>query len=366
MSAPALQAETERPPATAVPRERLEPREWRLRQQAHLARARQWTGPHRERTARGEKHPVLDFLFSYYSRRASALERWHPGIGVALAGDAGAAGWPGALCYVRTDAGDVIADPRRLPKSRADSVRWIASLLRACADRAPAFGCLGLHEWAMVYRPGDDGVRHEDTPLRFPPDEIAAIVEQLGVRCSHFDAFRFFTPAARPVNRLQPTRDDRLGMEQRGCVHVTMDLYKWAYKLEPFAPGDLVLDTFELAAAARDLDMRASPYDLRHLGYEPVKIETPEGRAQYEREQRMLADRAQPLRHRLLRVCEEILAWRRQETEMEAAGKRQTRQTGDRRTDGSASSIARTGAATLPRCQAASNSHVAVESRNGR
>ena len=26
----------------------------------------------------------------------------------------------------------------------------------------------------------------------------------------------------------------------------------------------------------RELDMRASPYDLRELGYEPVPIETPE------------------------------------------------------------------------------------------
>ncbi|MGH8021925.1 MAG: 3-methyladenine DNA glycosylase, partial [Opitutaceae bacterium] len=287
MSAPALLAEIETPPAIAVLRERLEPREWTRRQQSHLARARQWTGPHRERASHGEKHPVLDFLFNYYSRRASALERWHPGIDVALAGDAVAAdGWLGSPCYVRNDAGGIIVDPQRLPRHRLDSVRGIASLLRACADRPPSFGCFGLHEWAMVYRAGNDGVRHEDTPLRFRPDELATIVEQLGVRCSHFDAFRFFTPAARPVNRLQPARDDRLALEQRGCVHVTMDLYKWAYKLEPFTPGELVLDTFELALAARDLDMRASPYDLRHLGYEPVKIETPEGRARYEQEQR--------------------------------------------------------------------------------
>ena len=28
-----------------------------------------------------------DFLFSYYSHRPGRLERWHPGLGVVLAGD---------------------------------------------------------------------------------------------------------------------------------------------------------------------------------------------------------------------------------------------------------------------------------------
>lgn len=53
-------------------------------------------------------------------------------------------------------------------------------------------------------------------------------------------------------------------------------------------------ECFELACQGRDLDMRASPYDLQHLGYEPLLIETPEGRAQYEREQRQLAEKAAP------------------------------------------------------------------------
>ena len=47
-----------------------------------------------------------------------------------------------------------------------------------------------------------------------------------------------------------------------------MDLYKWAYKLSPATPGELVADCFELAADIRELDMRASPYDLRDHGYE--------------------------------------------------------------------------------------------------
>ncbi|MBE2212837.1 MAG: 3-methyladenine DNA glycosylase, partial [Opitutaceae bacterium] len=207
---------------------------------------RLWTGPHRARAARGETHPVYDFLWHYYSVRPALLERWHPGLGVTLAGD-GARGYLTHAGYTESAVG-VTADARSLSAGRLESVRWIASLLRACTERPPVHSCFGLHEWAMVYR--TDDIRHPATPLRFPPDELAAIVESMPVRCSHFDAFRFFTPAARPLNRLQPSRETRLELEQRGCLHANMDLYKWAVKLLPYAPSELVADCFALALAA--------------------------------------------------------------------------------------------------------------------
>jgi hypothetical protein len=85
-----------------------------------------------------------------------------------------------------------------------------------------------------------------------------------------------------------------------------MDLYKWSSKLWPWIGSDLIGECFAHACAGRDLDMRASPYDLSHLGYDPILIETPEGRAQYEKEQRQLADSALPLRQRLLVASEAI------------------------------------------------------------
>lgn len=278
--------------------------EWRQRQRTHEQRVRAWTIPYRTRACRGEKHPVYDFLWDYYSLRPSLLERWHPGIGVMLEGDAAGEflAWPG---YVRSNDG-VTVTAAAFAVTRLDSVRWVQQLLQTCAERPAFFGCFGLHEWAMVYRA--PALRHATTPLRFAPDELARIVESLPVRCSHYDAFRFFTSAARPLNREQPASDTRLAHEQRGCIHVTMDLYKWAYKLAPFTPSELVADCFELARAARELDMRASPYDLRAFGFAPVPIETPEGRAEYEREQRALATRAVPLRARLLFVCHAVLS----------------------------------------------------------
>ena len=59
---------------------------WRARQAAHQARVEPWVGPVIARAARGEKHPVEDFLFTYYGQRPGHLRRWHPGFGVTLEG----------------------------------------------------------------------------------------------------------------------------------------------------------------------------------------------------------------------------------------------------------------------------------------
>ena len=87
-------------------------------------------------------------------------------------------------------------------------------------------------------------------------------------------------------------------MEQPGCLHAGMDVYKWAFKLTPLVPSDLVADAFDLAREIRVLDMQASPYDLRELGYAPVPIETAEGKAAYLERQRAFAERSNALRHR--------------------------------------------------------------------
>ena len=278
---------------------------WRARQQAHEQRVTAWTAPHQARAACGEKHPVYDFLFEYYRFRPSWLRRWHPGPDVVLQGEAAREflRWP----EYHEAAGGVALNCAALQPRRRESVAWMLSLLRATAERPPQFACFGLHEWAMVYRQTADEVRHNAWPLRFPPDELARIVEAQPVRCSHFDAFRFFTAPARPLNRLQPERATTPEFEQRGCLHANMDLYKWAFKLAPFTPAELIADCFALARDIREVDMRASPYDLARLGFTPIPIETPEGRAAYEVHQREFAARSQPLRTRLLALLERLL-----------------------------------------------------------
>ena len=86
-----------------------------------------------------------------------------------------------------------------------------------------------------------------------------------------------------------------------------MDLYKWAAKLGPLVPGELWLDCFELACDVRRLDMAASPYDLRDWGVEPVRIETPEGKAEYVARQRAFSRRAEPLRRALIACADRVL-----------------------------------------------------------
>ena len=272
--------------------------DWQARRDAHVARVRRWTDPVRRRRATGTRHPVLDFLFTYYSHRPTKLLRWHPGPGVVLADADEYLRWPA----YRPVPGGVALGP--LPAARLPTVRFIRSLLSASAGRTPWLGCFGLHEWAMVYR--SSAVRHGDFPLRLGSAGTDRVVESMPVRCTHFDAFRFFTPPARPLNSLQPTRTDQVALEQPGCLHAGMDLYKWAYKLDPFVPSSLVADCFELAHDIRVLDMRASPYDLDDLGYAPVKIETPDGRGEYARGQSSFATRAAPLRARLISLCEEL------------------------------------------------------------
>lgn len=247
-------------------------------------------------------HPVWDFLFTYYSLRPRQLRAWHPGFGVALAGDA-AARYLGRSGYGRTSAGVTVS--REYLTGRADTVRFIAGLLRATASRPARLNCFGLHEWAMVYRAPT--VRHERVPCASAPPEQMRSSNQC--RCGAAISMRsgFHQAGHRTQQRAtDPGRPGRL--EQPGCLHAAMDCYKFAYKLGPLVDSALVMDCLELATQARELDMRASPYDLRDYGFEPIAIETPAGRSEYVRIQQHVAEQAAPLRERLTKACEQLLA----------------------------------------------------------
>jgi len=279
--------------------------EWRALESAHQARVESVTAAHLGRRRRGaRKHPVEDFLFTYYSHRPAQLRRWHPGPWVALEGASERADWK----FYLYDEGAARMDLPAFLAARSDTVRFIRDLLSATAGRPAHLGCFGLHEWAMVYRQSPEQVRHGDWPLRLGAEGTDEVVESSQIQCSHFDAFRFFTPPAIPLNALAPKRDSQVALEQPGCLHANMDLYKWAYKLSPAIASSLTLDCFDLARQVRELDMRAAPYDLRSLGYQPVEIETSAGKATYVAAQRDFAARAQVLRRRLIDACDTLLA----------------------------------------------------------
>lgn len=268
----------------------------------HEQRVDRLVAAHLDRRRRGERHPVEDFLYTYYSHRPAQLRRWHPGAGVVLAGSPPHRRWRG---YAEVPGG-VAVDPDHL-RQRITTVRFVRDLLAATASRPAFTGCLGLHEWAMVYRTSRP--RHASWPLRLGRRGTDEVVERHQIRCTHFDAYRFFTGEARPRNAVTPTRERQLELEQPGCLHANMDLYKWAYKLSPLVPSELLLDAFVLAREIRELDMRASPYDLTGLGYEPVAIETPDGKREYTTAQRAFAERAAVLRDRLVNACDDLERW---------------------------------------------------------
>jgi len=82
----------------------LDVADWQARRAAHEQRVDAWLTPHLGRRRAGVKHPVEDFLFTYYS-----------------------------------------------------------------------------------HRPAQEQVRHSSWPLRLSPAATAAVVEERGVRCSHFE-----------------------------------------------------------------------------------------------------------------------------------------------------------------------------------
>ena len=277
--------------------------EWVGRERAYRRRVEEFLAPHLRRARAGEAHPVWDFLFRYYSLRPRQLRVWHPGFGVVLCG-AAARRYLDRTGYGCHPAGVTVTLEHL--RSRVETVRFIAGLLRATASRSPRMNCFGLHEWAMVYRAPT--VRHDAVPLRLGAAATDAVVESMPLRCTHFDAFRFFTAAAAARNAGAPSRSDQSGWEQPGCVHAAMDCYKWCYKLGPLIESELLFDCLKLAAEARELDMRASPYDLRDYGFDPIAIETSAGRAAYVKAQQDVAARAAPLRAAIADRCDELLA----------------------------------------------------------
>lgn len=235
------------------------------------------------------------------------LEQWHPGLDVTL--ELGQTGGntpkPFQGRHYRHDAQGITLDRGTLSDKERFRIRHIHNLLALTQNRTPNFSCFGMHEWAMVYRGNDTSqggdIRHQESaPLRLTQAEIDQVVEERPLCCSHFDAVRFFAPAALPMNKLQPTLGLRHEFEQPACLHSNMDLYKWASKCMPWVGSHLLWRCFQLALSARELDMRASAYDLVDYGYSPVKVETHEGREQYETLQRNISNQALPLRQELM------------------------------------------------------------------
>lgn len=297
----------------------LERSEWTPLAQAHQLRAGKYADPYVDRRNRGLKHPVEDFLFTYYTLKPGQFKKWHPGAGVILMDapeqvaqkfyraateqELREAGLPDERAVREANAETAaIVDTELFHVKRTSAIEFTREILGNTAQKPGFFGCFGMHEWAMAYRSEENNIRHEYLELRLGAQGTDQVVENNRIRCSHFDAFRFFMPQATDKNELQPTREQQRVLEQPACLHANMDVYKWAYKLVPLVDSDLLMDCFELAWEIRELDMKAAPYELRDWGYEPVRVESAEGKAEYVKAQRGFAQRSVALRRRLLEL----------------------------------------------------------------
>ena len=261
-------------------------------------------------------HPIYNFLHTYYSYSVSNLKKYSPGFDSLLECD-------NSLSEVDQEYLKYNLIKRKgnsysyeLPSnlSTPDGIYgWIKlsrtrDIMVLTASRPAFYGCFGLHEWAMLYSgrknqsiPLDRHQKH--IPLRVSQSVIDNVVESSTIRCTHFDAFRFFHPDAKSLNVIHPlTRDNQIEHEQPGCVHATMDLFKYAYQLYPFVSSSLLRDCITLAIIARKIDMRASPYDVSTVeGCEsPLCVESAEGRKSYMEEQERLSQLAIPIRAKLI------------------------------------------------------------------
>jgi hypothetical protein len=282
---------------------------WQPLANLHRVEVRKWTVPYRSRRASHQEHPVLDFLFTYYPFSLGKLEQWHPGFGIKLeVGDQKhqPKHQPFQSRHYRQHAQTIALATDVLAEKEIKRLQWIHNLLCLSQKRTPNFACHGLHEWAMVYQ-GQDIRHRESTRLRLSQGQIDQLVSSRTITCSHFDAYRFFSPSAIDLNKLKPTLNTRQDFEQCGCLHTNMDLYKWASKCMPWVGSKLLWDCFQLALKARELDMRASPYDLSEYGYKPVAIETEQGRKQYETLQRQISKESIPLRQQLIDTLAQVL-----------------------------------------------------------
>lgn len=306
MAAPTLHLDSWH--TTAVAWVELQRAEWLPLQQAHAAATQARVEPHLTRRASGQRHPIDDFLWDYYPFSTGKFRVWNPGVTTVLLNYTAADGaLPRGFTIDHVGARfDVNSIPEHTATALHHEIEWVHRLLSGTRNRPSGFGCFGLHEWAMLLGQADSERRHPDWPLRVSHGVIRDTIDTIGLRCTHFDAWRFFTPESLLRNPWSHSRATQPDSDQGGCLHANMDIYKWSMRLQPLVPSSLVIRAFDLALCIRQLDMASSPYDFSHLGLEPVPVETAPGRATFARQQREYASQAHKLRVELLDLIEQL------------------------------------------------------------
>ena len=119
----------------------LERSEWLRLKASHIEAIAPWTNERVTRANRAERHPVYDFLFTYYSFRPAHLARWSPGADVVLR-DATITDldWPDD--FIETETGWLIPSDS-FPAHRQTYLTWAVRYLEETQSRPASFCCFG-------------------------------------------------------------------------------------------------------------------------------------------------------------------------------------------------------------------------------
>lgn len=267
-----------------------------------------------------KSHPIYNFLHTYYKYSVESLYCYSPGINISISGLINDNSNSVSRKYLYTASNDVMYySPSLFPSQSSErlksNVKQYYEIQLNSIMKKPNFYCFGLHEWAMLYsgRLTADGKeceptrlpKHQQLDIRTSQEVIDDLVESNLLKCSHFDAWRFFHVNAQPMNQIPVlSRSSQPQNEQAGCIHATMDLFKYAYSLYPLVSSDLLIKCLQIAIRARIIDMRASPYDVSKYDVcaVPICVETMDGRREYSRLQENLYNDALPCRIELLEI----------------------------------------------------------------
>ena len=257
-------------------------------------------GSEKERLHAVHEHPIYNFIHKYYSYSLKQIRFYSPGRNVLLQEvhkkkDVNNILSPDFFNSIYNNENDDIKcngmyeiEKNNLSNKKRKKFEKSRDILLKTSITPPHFSCFGLHEWAMLAKGDGKESRHQTLPLRVSQQVIDKVVQSKGaLRCTHFDAFRFFHPDVTALNDVQLSRAKQVDTEQPGCVHATMDLFKYAYELYPLVSAEILRACLGVSLDARHIDMRASPYDcsaIEGVG-DPIKIETAEGRKQYATEE---------------------------------------------------------------------------------
>lgn len=262
-------------------------------------------------------HPIYNFLHTYYRYSPEILMNYSPGIGIIVNG-INLNNIPDLIrpYFIEVNHGvtisvNLLASDHKKRTKLYDNYQ----LMLQTSLRQPHFGCFGYHEWAMLYSGSSPGsvplAKHQPhLEWRVNQSVIDEIVSSNNLKCTHFDAWRFFHPDAKSLNSIPVmSRSSQIDHDQPGCIHVAMDLFKYAYSLYPFISSDSLRSCLEIAIEARLIDMRASPYDVS--GYDvckqPIPVETMEGKREYIAAQEDLYKKSQQVRLDLLRGYQNVV-----------------------------------------------------------